>query len=121
MDLSRILLAFYVHTVMRRKKCGKCPLLWCWPSLEISSASCDWPLTTTSLLFTPPQFLSRNTASSSSSLRPHRSLSRHYGQNCQKLSIYALSFYSVEPSYKTLYAISFALVFFTKLSTLLNL
>ena len=41
MDLSRILLAFYVHTVMRRKKCGKCPLLWCWPSLEISSASCD--------------------------------------------------------------------------------
>ena len=38
--------------------------------LEISSAFCDWPLTTTSLLFTPPQFLSRNTASSSSSLRP---------------------------------------------------
>ena len=34
-------------------------------------ASCDWPLRPTSLLFTPPQFLSHNTASSSSSLRPN--------------------------------------------------
>ena len=39
--------------------------------LEVAAvACCDWPLKTTSLLFTPPQFLSHNTASSSSSLRP---------------------------------------------------
>ena len=41
-----------------------------WLRSCVAVACCDWPLKTTSLLFTPPQFLSHNTASSSSSLRP---------------------------------------------------
>ena len=77
---------FYGFNVMKKSQKGSvcgCDMVWHavrWQGLAwllvlglnvAAFASCDWPWRPTSLLFTPPQFLSHNTASSSSSLRPN--------------------------------------------------